>query len=58
MWGKGPTTETTFMDDNRGNICTRAFSSVIGPPGRAVADGENTSYVDLKWEELFCPNLM
>ena len=43
MWGKGPTTEITFMDDNRGNNCTRAFSYVIGPPGRAVADGENTS---------------
>ena len=43
MWGKGPTTEITFMDGNRGNICTRVFSYVIGPPGRAVADGENTS---------------
>ena len=42
MWGKGPTTEITFMDGNRGNI-TRVFSYVIGPPGRAVADGENTS---------------
>ena len=58
MWGKGPTTEITFMDGNRGNICTRVFSYVIGPPGRAVADGENTSEMDLKWEELFCPHLM
>ena len=43
MWGKGPTTEITFMDGNRGNICKCAFSYVIGLPGTAVADGENTS---------------
>ena len=43
MWGKGPTTEITFMDGNRGNICTCAFSYVIGLHGTAVADGENTS---------------
>ena len=43
MWGKGPTTEITFMDGNRGNICTCAISYVIGLPGTAVADGENTS---------------
>ena len=43
MWGKGPTTEITFMDGNRGNICTRVFSYVIGPPVAVVADGENTS---------------
>ena len=43
MWGKGPTTEITFIDGNRGNICTSVFSYVIGPHGRAVADGENTS---------------
>ena len=39
----GPTTEINFMDGNRGNICTCAFSYVIGLPGRAVADCENTS---------------
>ena len=43
MWGKGPTTEITFMDGNRGNICTRVFSYAIGPPVAAVADDENTS---------------
>ena len=43
MWGKGPTTEITFMDGNRGNICTCVFSNVIGPPVATVADGENTS---------------
>ena len=43
MWGKGPTTEITFMDGNRGNICTRVFSYVIGPPVAVDADGENTS---------------
>ena len=43
MWGRGPTTEITFMDGNTGNICTCALSYVIGLPGRAVADGENTS---------------
>ena len=43
MWGKGPTTEITFMDGSRGNICTCTFSYVIGLPGTAVADGENTS---------------
>ena len=42
MWGKGPTTEITFMDGNRGNICMHVFSYVIGPPVAAVADGENT----------------
>ena len=43
MWGKGPATEISFIDSNRGNICTRGFGYVIGPPGRAVAGGENTS---------------
>ena len=42
MWGKGPTTEITFMDGNRGNICTRVFSYVIGPPVAVDADGGNT----------------
>ena len=41
--GKGPTKEITFMDDNKGNIFTCVFSYVIGLPGTAVADGENTS---------------